>query len=178
MDFELTPMSEKELAMVEGFPSKEMQAEVEAAITKALDIFQKHFNRSFIRPTVEYDLQGHTAGIANSKRIRLNIEVLYDHREDMLTQTIPHEVAHVVQRQLYPKSKSHGLEWRSLMHILGIPANRTHSYETTPARVRKREYTYICDCQVHMVTKTLHNRMQNGQTYTCRHCKGQLREMG
>lgn len=172
--FPIGDMSDDEVEKALGLPNATLVAEVEEAITKALETFTEHFGRTFQRPEVEYDLKGHTAGYANSKRIRLNTELLYSHHDDMIHRTVPHEVAHVVQRELYPGSKSHGGEWQYLMGILGLPADRTHSYKTTAARIRKREYVYGCSCEPHHVTETLHKRIQRGNVYTCNKCHDTL----
>lgn len=184
MEFSMNPMSEKEIAISLGEPSADLQVEVNNAIAKAMQTLEEHFDQTFERPVVTYDLKGHTAGYAviSENLIRLNTELLYTHHDDMIERTVPHEVAHIVQYQKYPGSKSHGGEWQYIMAILGLPADRTHSYKTTAARVRKREFIYYCtdNCpgNPHMVTKTLHNRILKGQIYTCRQCKAQLREGG
>lgn len=172
-------MSDDEVWQMFGIPTDTQEAEVEEAVTKALKVFEEHFNRTFERPVVVYDLKGHTAGIASIQKncIRLNTELLYSHHDDMIHRTVPHEVAHIVQYVLYPNSRSHGGEWQYLMHILGLEADRTHSYKTTAARVRPRPYLYGCDCigdNDHYVTITLHRRLQKGRVYTCRKCGGKL----
>jgi SprT protein len=172
--FPIGDLTDEQVLEMLGIATEAQKAEVEEAITKALNAFEKHFDRSFKRPAVVFDLKGHVAGYANAERIRLNTELLTTHHDDMINRTVPHEVAHVVQRELYPKSKSHGGEWQYLMHILGLPADTTHSYQTTPARVRRREYVYGCDCEPHYVTITLHRRLQQGKVYVCRKCNSQL----
>src|SRR6266576_4183827 len=105
--FPIGDMSDEEVQTLLGIPTPTLIAEVEEAITRALQTFEQHFNQTFARPTVVYDLKGHTAGSANSHRIRLNTELLTTHHDDMINRTIPHEVAHVVQYVLYPGCKSH-----------------------------------------------------------------------
>lgn len=127
-------------------------------------------------PEVVYDLKGHTAGMANSHRIRLNLSLLNDprYREDMLKQTIPHEAAHVVVSQLWPKEPGHGAKWQRAMYALGLNPTRCHQYETKAARNRKRmsrPYVYKCACREHHATQIIHRRIQQeGQVRTCRIC--------
>ena len=170
-------MSDDEVMQMLNMPTEALIAEVEESITRALNILEKHFDRSFERPSVIYDLKGHTAGIAKiqDNTIRLNTELLYSHHDDMIHRTVPHEVAHIVQYVLYPQSKSHGGEWEYIMHILGLPADRTHSYKTTASRKHKRPFIYLCNCGDHPVTIVLHRRMQKGRVYHCRKCGGKLR---
>lgn len=134
-------------------------------------------------PDVLYDLKGHTAGQAISSRnqIRLNLALLKDSRysDDMLNDTVPHEVAHIVVRFHFPLARSHGWEWQTVMNKFGVPATRCHNYETEAARTRKatsRPYPYHCQCQTHWMTKLIHGRIQKGREYSCRDCKGILSE--
>ena len=96
-----------------------------------------------VRPQVRVDLHGHTAGLAypRSNRIRLNVDLLADPRyaQDMLHNTLPHEVAHIVTYQLWPEvTGHHNAPWRYVMeNILNLPATRCHQYETKTARRRK-----------------------------------------
>jgi SprT protein len=127
-------------------------------------------------PEIVYDLKGRTAGRANGEKIRLNADLLNGkYREDMLNQTVPHEVAHSIQFQLFPRSQPHGREWRVIMYILGKPATRCHNYDTKPARVTKRPYEYRCNCQTHHLTEYKHIKIQSGAKYICKRCKGELR---
>lgn len=167
-------------------------------LTEALDTLEtSYLNRQrnladnpLIMPRVVYDLRGHTAGMACNNRkdptkskIRLNPDMLNDPRyaEDMITTTVPHELAHIVQRQLWPMSKAHGWEWQQIMGILGLPPTVCHDYDTVAARTRKptaRPYTYVCDCgdgREHRMTALIHRRIQQqGKQYICNDCKATL----
>lgn len=157
-------------------------------LTKALDTLetsylsrQRNFaDKPLTMPTVAYDLRGHTIGMAvGGKLIRLNPDMLNDPRytEDMIAVTVPHELAHCVQRQLYPVSKSHGWEWKMIMGILGLPPTVCHNYDTIAARTRKptaRPFTYVCDCREHKMTALIHRRIQAGRQYICNDCKGYI----
>jgi SprT protein len=132
------------------------------------------------RPVVRYDLRGRTAGQAiNGKTIRLNLALLGNPRyfEEMLNNTLPHEVTHIACQQWWPKERvAHGLKWRQMMGVIGLPATRCHQYEVTPARTTRRPHAYQCACQTHYVTNLLHERMTHGQTYKCRKCGTKLRK--
>jgi len=177
MEFFIEPITDEvEIAKYLGEPNQAIKAEVDAAIAKALSRFEEHFDRKFTPPVVLYDLVGHTAGWAiGMHTIRLNIECLYnEYHDDMIERIVPHEIAHIVQTVLYPDSKPHGGEWQYLMHILGLPADRTHSFKTKAARKHPRPYIYRCYCKERPITQRLHNRIQNGSGHYCTSCRGTL----
>lgn len=128
------------------------------------------------------DLRGKAAGQVawrqGETRIRYNLDMAERQPEAFIQQTIPHEVAHVVTRLLYPKARPHGPEWRSVMAYLGITEpQRCHSFHTanTPSK-RQRRWPYRCACRDHQLSSTRHNRIQRGQSrYLCRHCGNPLR---
>lgn len=145
---------------------------------KALEAF---YGRSLIRPTIVFDLKGHTAGIAyGTDRVRLNPDLINDPRyaHDMLTDTLPHEIAHCISEQIHPHCKHHGWEWKQAMYALGLPPKVCHNYETKAARTRSktpRPHEYHCLCESpHMLTNLLHKRIQSGREYRCRICKAKL----
>lgn len=163
------------------------QAQALLAIEQAFIKFDRHFGRTFVRPQVRFDLRGKTAGYAHQPYsgkpgyIRVNVELLSnpEYTEEMLKQTLPHEVAHIVQYQLYPtrQCKSHGPEWRSLMGVLGIPARRTHSMKTTPARGTSNPYVYraYCACsEPHLISSRRLANMRRGRRYYCKRCRQDL----
>lgn len=154
---------------------------VERKVLACMNILREHYP-SLKDPEIRYDLKGHTAGMANASYIRINVDLLYtEHKDDMLNQTIPHEIAHVAQRQLFPCSKPHGREWAHFCYLLGIPAERCHNYETTAARKRSkmpRPFVYVCSCRKHYLTKILHKRILQGRYYKCRDCGQTLAFIG
>lgn len=61
----------------------------------------------------------------------------------VLTDTIPHEVAHLVCRELN-NDKGHGKQWRKVCIALGGSGNRTFAIQLTKARMTK-QYEYKCN---------------------------------
>lgn len=152
-------------------------AQIDAMVKHCLEVLGAKYNRTFETPTIVYGVKGTTAGFANYGRneIRLNTELLYTEWDDMLNQTVPHEVAHLVAGQVYGFNiKPHGGEWTLVMLYLGLAPTRCHSYNVKPSRQHARPHTYLCDCKEHKVTNYLHNKMQRGRPYTCTTCKGRL----
>jgi SprT protein len=150
--------------------------DIDEKVDECLSILSARYGREFDRPEIRYDLRGRVAGQRNGKSLRFNLDLLDDDatHSEMINQVVPHEVAHWVQRILYPDSQSHGYEWAEIMHVLGVPAKRTHSMAVKPARVHKRPYIYACNCREFNITPLLHRKMQNGQRRYCRNCRGYL----
>lgn len=132
---------------------------------------------------VRFDLRGKAAGqvrwpTGREALIRYNLAMAQRQPEDFLAQTVPHEVAHVVCRALYPKARAHGPEWRGLMRFFGIerPA-RCHGFDTGPVFSHaQRRWGYRCDCRQHQLSTTRHYRIVRGRArYQCRHCGSELR---
>lgn len=126
---------------------------------------------------VRFDLRGKTAGMVKFQRgqayvVRYNPRLLAENRDDFLTQTVPHEVAHVVTNLLFgPRAKPHGAQWQTVMRYFGAEPRRCHGYDVSGAPPRRlRRFDYHCACRTHRLTSIRHNRIQAGGTYLCRHC--------
>ena len=78
--------------------------------------------RHFSPPTVDFSLTGRIAGRAyiDSWKVKYNVELFEHNRTDFLDRTVPHELAHLVARTLYPFCTSHGQHWRTVMERLGV----------------------------------------------------------
>lgn len=132
-------------------------------------------------PEVRLDLRGRAAGQAVFARrswrchIRLNAALLASHPEEMLAETVPHEVAHVAIYRLYgAKAKPHGREWKALMQAFGVDASPCHAMPVAPSRQLKR-FRYLCGCdEPAWLTSIRHKRAQAGTAYVCRVCHQRL----
>jgi SprT protein len=164
-----------ELLRLLGKPSPQIIAAADNKINECIELLQSKidFGRPLIKPRIEYDLRGTTAGQAWGKsKIRLNIDILNDpnHFDDMINQTLPHELAHCVVSDFWPNAQAHGTHWAYIMMALDLPARRCHNYDTKPARVRAR-YHYHCSCiEGCYAGPTVHRKIQAGAAYKCRHC--------
>lgn len=167
------------LLVLLGKPPTDIKGRVNEVVEATFVKLEAKLDQTFKRCEITYDLKGRTAGMAYSlpPEIKLNLQLLLDSRytEDMLNDTVPHEVCHIVQRQLAPRSKAHGHEWQRLMYLIGLEPTRCHNYEVAPVRKHARPHRYECDCRVHMVTNLIHTKIQSGQVRTCLNCKGRLR---
>src|SRR5437763_582467 len=147
-------------------------------------------------PPVVYDLKGTKAGQHTCRYYTNNPETTFDHKirvnndllytpayEEMIQQTIPHEVAHAVAAQIYGAKVGHGYQWQRLMHLLGLPAKRCHSFEVEKARKRTkmdRPYIYTCACnRTYPLTQIVHRRILANKDphrqYTCKFCRSAVR---
>jgi SprT protein len=145
---------------------------------------QRHYRINIPSVEIRFDLRGTAAGMvlfpqSRAPVIRYNPILLQHNRQDFLSQTLPHEVAHLIARTLYGKAiRPHGNEWKSVMQFFGANGLRCHNYTTENIPVRKlRRFPYTCGCQQHQLTTIRHNRIQKGLTYRCRQCGEPLRSV-
>ena len=81
--------------------------------------------------------------ISNEKATRdeklLSIcQLLNENTDHFIEQTVGHEWAHLAAANLHGhKIRSHGPEWKAVMHKLGLDAARCHAYTTQKARTVK-----------------------------------------
>ena len=103
--------------------------------------------------------------------LRWNLEIAKNNLQEYLNTTVPHELAHAIQRYHYPHSTPHGKEWkRCCVALVGHELSRCHTFAFTPARNTNR-YAYTCKCMAHSVSSVIHNRIMRGMQYRCKICK-------
>ena len=92
---------------------------------------------------IRFDINGMCAGEAwlGEWILRFNPEFLETEYKDMIEDTVPHEVAHLLAAEIHGKYvKAHGFEWGGICYMLGIrKVTRCHKYDTTAIRERKRK---------------------------------------
>ncbi len=131
---------------------------------------------------VLFDLTGKAAGMyrvkAGQRVIRYNPYVFSKYYDDNFSETIPHEVAHYVTDVLFnlKRIRPHGNEWKSVMQVFGVAANRTANYDLSGLPVRHyQKFVYHCGCQNYELTSRRHNKILRGNGhYFCRDCGGKL----
>lgn len=137
-----------------------------------LHIANLHFKREFPEPSLIYQQRGTSAGTAWLERweIRLNPVLLQENQQAFVDEVVPHELAHLLVWKVFGRVAPHGKEWKWMMEtVLGVPARRTHKFETTS--VRSATFAYRCQCQQHNLTVRRHNRVVRGEAeYRCVHC--------
>ena len=174
--------------------SPELQQRVTAEIQRCLKIANEQHKvnsiagrnqNGYIFPHVEYKRIGRVAGRAyyHQWKIVLNPDFFVNEAENMINDTVPHEIAHLVTgvknscRKLYERRyKPHGQEWQDVMTSFGCKPKRCHNYDTTHARRRvHQKFKFQCGCGVHLVGLKIYRKItQENRTYTCKKCKAKL----
>jgi len=140
-------------------------------------------------PEVAFDLRGTTAGMAvypragatHAPRLRFNAVLLRDNAAEFFADTVPHEVAHLVNRALEAKTPgakwdSHGTQWQAVMRSFGVEPSRCHDLDVRAARVGG-SWRFRCACRTFELGKRkamglLQEAAVTGTTSTgCRACK-------
>lgn len=120
----------------------EMKAKVQTRIDECMQIIKAKYKVDMPQPTIQFDLKGTSAGTADYRKwvIQINPVFLKNNFEDMLYETVPHELAHLATHVIYPeahkrtwntKRRPHGAEWQSIMRSMGVEPQRTHNYDLT-----------------------------------------------
>lgn len=116
---------------------------------------------------VRLDLKGRAAGQAlfyldtQTYIMRLNLEAGLDF---LLSDTIPHEMAHLLQ-SAFGSKMDHGRAWEAYCKELGGTGLQYHELNLTPAR-KTREFLYVVNGKEFIMSTIRHNKMQKkGITY-------------
>lgn len=162
--------------------STQLQEQVIDTTNHYIQSASEYYKKSFSSIPVLFDLTGRAAGMyrvkAGQRVIRYNPYVFSKYFENNLSETVPHEVAHYVTDILHGlrKTRPHGSEWKSVMQVFGVAANRTADYDLTGVPRREhRMFTYHCGCQHYELTSRRHNKILKGAGhYMCRDCGNKL----
>lgn len=149
------------------------------------------FHTNMRMPHVDFSLKGKVGGYYYSKghKVKVNMVLFAENYEDYLDTTIPHEVAHSLQRHLHGhinyrngrRIMPHGQEWKRIMIAFNKSPKVTHNYDVENATQRTvpREFVYRCGCRTHNFTIIRHRRSQRSQGgYRCRRCGQSLKYVG
>jgi len=134
---------------------------------------------------VDFSLRGRCAGQAKVERcgatsLRINLKLLAENLADFLSQTIPHEVSHLIinwqTRHKKQCPRPHGPEWQMVMqNCYGLQPVRCHTYQTRPARCVPRNFLYRCKCREHHLTSIMHKKLSKSHKALCKSCRTQLK---
>jgi len=124
---------------------------------------------------ISYKLRGRSAGEARCKisrltreafdlELRFNREAIEKHWDQMVKETIPHEVAHLVA-YAHPElgASKHNARWAQIDRSLGGNGSRTHSMELTPGRRTTRHIYRMSNGEEIKIGPKYHNKLQSGQ---------------
>lgn len=144
-----------------------LHARVIAKLTECIALAEKHYGIKIRMPRVVYNKRGTTAGTANYRTwtIDLNAGLFLRNVEEFLDDTVPHELGHLINDQVYPESHErdnsarleallnwrpgmrmpkrekrevHGATWREVCRVIGMKEiTRCHQFDTTETKVIK-----------------------------------------
>ena len=152
----------------------DLQERARQAIETTFQTAERVFGRQFQRCTVSFDIRngasrGGDASFAK-RRIRINRQLLAQNPTEVIEQTCPHEVAHIVAYDLYgQRAWNHGLLWQNVMRKLGKNPDRCHEL-ITPNLLRKAIYECNYCGKQGPVSIRIHNRVQS-KLATLKRCR-------
>jgi SprT protein len=154
-----------------------IHARVAELLGRAMALYPA-LQRRPLAPEIAFDLRGQAAGQASWRPgkpplLRFNLVIARHYRDDFVTDTVAHEVAHLVTRRCHPHARPHGSEWKTVMRHFGIATpQRCHDYRSGSDAVRRqRRWLYTCGCRTHALSTTRHWRVQSQlSVYRCRQC--------
>lgn len=153
--------------------SPTLEKAVRDKMSATMALCQTHYStRSIPVPTLRFRQLGRVAGrcsfnfYSNTGEIVINPDFFKNYYDDMLHDTVPHEVAHHVSAFIYGrKGYNHSHLWKDVMRVVGVKAaERCHEYSLDGVKVRnvQRPYKYSCGCTTngHQLTQYKHNQHQ------------------
>lgn len=138
----------------------------------------KMFNITHIKASdvaIRNDIRGKHAGQArwrtqfgeSSYSLRFNPEAINNYFQEMINDTIPHEVAHIVCFIRPELGKNHDAGWKRVCRMLGGDDSRTHTMNLSAGK-QKTEYDYLVGGEIVKLGPKRHARLQRGEM-TYRH---------
>lgn len=150
-------------------------------IVNCFDLASKAFDQEFVLPDFRFHHNGTTCGMAHVSQhgdtISLHETLMAHNFDDMLCNTVPHEVSHIVTTHVFGKKvRPHGREWKHVMaDVMRVEPRVYHSYDVSVLNVRRQQrITYLCGCRSHEVSATIHHKIVRGKQYTCKTCACRL----
>jgi SprT protein len=168
--------------------AKQLRIQTIEAVEKYTDLGNKLFGTNMVSPIATFRLTGTCGGMYSSRghEVKVNMVLLEENESHYLSTTVPHEVAHALQRHIYGsyhlgrRVMPHGRQWKSIMIRLGLDPKRCHTYDTSNSAKSKvgKNFEYRCSCKTFMFTIIRHRRAKAGRGYRCPKCKERLQYAG
>lgn len=164
------------------FVPDSIKERIDLKIKECLKKATIHYNPvAFSTPRVSYTLRGTVGGMANltTWTILVNSILLMENLEDYIENTIPHEVAHLIDYKVHGiqykgrKQIQHGYTWQQVMRVFGCDPSRCHSYDVSRAQVKKKaKYHYKCKgcAKDFFLGPVRHKKILGGAQYWCTRC--------
>ena len=154
---------------------------IDSEVRKFIGLGSTVFNTTITHPDIKFSKRLTKCAAYASKR-RDEYEIVFsipiiqlNSISEYISRTVPHEVAHILQWQLYGEA-DHGETFYYILKKIGIEnASRCHSY-TTPPKRNVRRYAYKCDkCGKELnFTPQKHKRGIDGATFKHTTCGGNV----
>lgn len=151
-----------------------------------LAVIIDHHHQHMPEPIVEFYDNKLSAGMAHYRpyKVSFNAPMLRENLEDMLHETVAHELAHIVVYYRWdlagrprPRPRPHGSQWQRIMrHWFKVEPSRLHAYNTSTTNAKRQSrWAAECGCTTHHITTTKQMNIAMGKTqYFCRACSGEL----
>lgn len=155
---------------------KELQM-IKDQVAKCVAMANSRYCITMPNIVIKFDLTGKAAGQAVNQygifSVRFNMHMIKNHFDDVLNNTVPHEVAHIVC--MYTgMGKNHDKVWKSVCIYLGGNGKRCHEMTTVAGRNTKK-YRYVASCGTSLeVSSILHKRIQSGNIYRIKATQGKI----
>ena len=177
--------------------SPELRKACEAKMEETLDICRKKYGKDIPTPPLKFAHLGRRAGICQyvmpswinnhttTATIIINPDFFVKYYDDMLNDTVPHEVAHYISVFIHgERGSGHGWLWKSVMHAIGLSGDRCHTYSMEGVKTRRpMPFKYTCGCddgtKEHLVSSVIHRKHQlalsvGRKGYRCQKCRQHL----
>lgn len=142
------------------------------AVYKCLELAAEKFGIDMDDVVIDFNAKGQVSAYAYYQNgvygLSFNPEAVEKYTEDMIKDTIPHEVAHLVGfKTIKYGIKGHNKNWKAATRMLGGSGERCHTYKLTPARKRTiHRYLYTTPSGVTIqTTAQKHNKIQSGHIF-------------
>lgn len=146
-----------------------MLEKIQARVNHVQEKLEKAGFAPFEINSVVGKLKRGVAGWASyyNNTITFDTDYMSQHEEEMLAETVPHEVVHLYVRKYYPNAKqAHGPEFRRLMRYLGCKGSTYHQMKIAgDERKRKTKTRFIYATPTNkevLLTTKQHERHQAG----------------
>lgn len=136
-------------------PTTENKQRITDKVKWCVQKISDHYGVHMSMPTIRYDLRGRTGGQAwyTQNVVKFNNGLVNDNIERYISNTVPHEVAHLAVELIYPeahrrgyrqKRQPHGPRWKEIMGVLGASAERCHDMDVSKVARKRTKYTWKC----------------------------------
>ena len=146
-------------------PTMTVQEQIRNKVKEVSEVAMKKFKVDLSNVHIRFDIKGRCAGQAcrrgGTYYVRFNLHLANENITDMLHDTVPHEMAHIVCFMNPHLGSNHDYGWTRVCRELGGTGNRCHSMETVYGKGNTYEYIRS-DGKAIRLSETRHKRLQNG----------------